>query len=154
MTRLLRRRVLVWGYNGYCRLGLGNQQDALVPKIVPQFAGPNEMTMGAHVNAGPSNSVVIDKQGMYWIAGKWKNTGDGTCPSGVNISTPTHACALAVGSGGQPYSTFKWIPEMQYVDLIAVASVSLSGLYPGGARSFMLRAVGLPTGPSLRRKMA
>jgi len=35
-----------------------------------QFAGPNEATMGAHVVAGPSNSVVIDKQGMYWMAGK------------------------------------------------------------------------------------
>ncbi|PIL24867.1 transcription factor [Ganoderma sinense ZZ0214-1] len=85
-------RVFVWGYNGYCRLGLGNQVDALVPKQVPQFAGPNEITMGAHVVAGPSNSVVIDKQGMYWMAGKWKNTGD--------------------GSGGQPFSTFKYIQDI------------------------------------------
>ena len=76
-------RVFVWGYNGYCRLGLGNQVDALVPKQVPQFAGPNEATMGAQVVAGPSNSVVIDKQGMYWMAGKWKNTGDGT--SGLSV---------------------------------------------------------------------
>lgn len=30
------RRVYGWGYNGYCRLGLGNQQDALVPKLIPQ----------------------------------------------------------------------------------------------------------------------
>ena len=30
------RVVYVWGYNGYCRLGLGNQQDALIPKVVPQ----------------------------------------------------------------------------------------------------------------------
>ncbi|TFK89603.1 RCC1/BLIP-II [Polyporus arcularius HHB13444] len=94
-------RVFVWGYNGYCRLGLGNQQDALVPKIVPQFAGPNELSKAVHVNAGPSNSVVIDKQGMYWIAGKWKNTGD--------------------GSGGQPYSTFKYIPEMQGCKIIHAA---------------------------------
>ena len=61
-----------------------------------QFTGPNEITMGAHIIAGPSNSVVIDKQSMYWMAGKvnylrspnpsyahsppssqWKNTGDG-----------------------------------------------------------------------------
>lgn len=54
--------------------------------------------MGAQVIAGPSNSVVIDKQGMYWMAGKvgfmsfplfifvfffliiqqWKNSGEGT----------------------------------------------------------------------------
>lgn len=30
------RLVYVWGYNGYCRLGLGNQQDVLIPKLVPQ----------------------------------------------------------------------------------------------------------------------
>lgn len=32
----LSRIVYVWGYNGYCRLGLGNQQDVLIPKMVPQ----------------------------------------------------------------------------------------------------------------------
>lgn len=80
--------VYVWGYNGYCRLGLGNQQDVLIPKPVPQvpaslialrlyhiditsqFAGPSEMSMGAQIIAGPSNTVVIDKQRMYWMAGK------------------------------------------------------------------------------------
>jgi len=30
--------VYVWGYNGYCRLGLGNQQDVLTPKVVPQVS--------------------------------------------------------------------------------------------------------------------
>jgi alpha-tubulin suppressor-like RCC1 family protein len=69
--------VYVWGYNGYCRLGLGNQVDALKPKVVPQFAGPNETQMGSQVIAGPTNSVVVDKQGMYWMAGKWKNSGEG-----------------------------------------------------------------------------
>lgn len=65
---------------------MGNQVDILKPKVVPQvnqiilsfcinvialqFAGPNEATMGAAIAAGPSNSVVIDKQGMYWMAGK------------------------------------------------------------------------------------
>ena len=38
--------------------------------IVLQFAGPNVATMGAAIAAGPTNSVVIDKQGMYWMAGK------------------------------------------------------------------------------------
>ncbi|GBE86634.1 predicted protein [Sparassis crispa] len=84
--------VHVWGYNGYCRLGLGNQQDVLIPKIVPQFAGPSEMSMGADVIAGPSNTVVIDKQRMYWMAGKWKNTGD--------------------GSSGQPYSSFRYLQDI------------------------------------------
>jgi len=38
--------------------------------IVSQFTGPNASSMGQIVVAGPSNSVVIDKQGMYWMAGK------------------------------------------------------------------------------------
>ncbi|KAF7431201.1 hypothetical protein PC9H_006922 [Pleurotus ostreatus] len=84
--------VYVWGYNGYCRLGLGNQVDALKPKPVPQFAGPNEATMGAFVAAGPSNSVVVDKQSMYWMAGKWKNSGD--------------------GSSGSPYSSFRFMQDI------------------------------------------
>lgn len=37
---------------------------------VLQFTGPNVSSMGRIVVAGPSNSVVIDKQGMYWMAGK------------------------------------------------------------------------------------
>ncbi|KAG6332897.1 hypothetical protein ID866_6193 [Astraeus odoratus] len=84
--------VYVWGYNGYCRLGLGNQQDVLIPKVVPQFAGPNVMTMGAQVVAGTTNSVVIDKQRMYWMAGKWKNSGE--------------------GSAGSPYSSFRYIQDL------------------------------------------
>jgi len=64
------RVVYVWGYNGYCRLGLGNQVDALKPKVVPQFAGPNELTMARTIAAGPTNSIVVDKQGMFWMAGK------------------------------------------------------------------------------------
>ena len=35
-----------------------------------QFAGPNKQYLGARVAAGPSNSVVIDQQGIYYIAGK------------------------------------------------------------------------------------
>ncbi|KAF8264509.1 regulator of chromosome condensation 1/beta-lactamase-inhibitor protein II [Lactarius quietus] len=84
--------VYVWGYNGYCRLGLGNQKDVLNPQMVPQFAGPHKQYLAAKVSAGPSNSVVIDRQGMYYVAGKWKNTGD--------------------GSGGQPYSTFRLLQDI------------------------------------------
>ncbi|KAF8448724.1 regulator of chromosome condensation 1/beta-lactamase-inhibitor protein II [Boletus edulis BED1] len=84
--------VYVWGYNGYCRLGLGNQQDALIPKVVPQFAGPQDMTMGAQIVAGPTNTVVIDRQRMYWMAGKWKNSGE--------------------GSSGSPYSSFRYIQDL------------------------------------------
>ncbi|TFK37496.1 regulator of chromosome condensation 1/beta-lactamase-inhibitor protein II [Crucibulum laeve] len=84
--------VYVWGYNGYCRLGLGNQVDALKPKVVPQFAGPNEATMGAYIAAGPSCSAVVDKQGMYYMTGKWKNSGE--------------------GSSGSPYSVFRFMHDV------------------------------------------
>jgi hypothetical protein len=40
-----------------------------------QFAGPNELLMGAFVAAGPSNSVVVDRQGMYWMTGKVSKLG-------------------------------------------------------------------------------
>ncbi|KAJ3767182.1 regulator of chromosome condensation 1/beta-lactamase-inhibitor protein II [Lentinula raphanica] len=84
--------VYVWGYNGYCRLGLGNQVDMLKPKVVPQFSGPNKASMGSAVVCGPSNTVVIDRQGMYWMAGKWKNSGE--------------------GSSGSPYSSFRIIQDI------------------------------------------
>ncbi|KAH9989909.1 regulator of chromosome condensation 1/beta-lactamase-inhibitor protein II [Russula compacta] len=84
--------VYVWGYNGYCRLGLGNQKDVLTPQVVPQFAGPHKQFLGSKVAAGPSSSVVFDRQGMYYVAGKWKNTGD--------------------GSAGQPYSTFRLMQDI------------------------------------------
>ncbi|KXN84132.1 hypothetical protein AN958_00402 [Leucoagaricus sp. SymC.cos] len=84
--------VYVWGYNGYCRLGLGNQVDILKPKAVPQFSGQNDASLASAVAAGPTNSVVIDKQGLYYIAGKWKNSGD--------------------GSSGSPYSTFRFLQDI------------------------------------------
>ncbi|KAI0290568.1 regulator of chromosome condensation 1/beta-lactamase-inhibitor protein II [Russula brevipes] len=84
--------VYVWGYNGYCRLGLGNQKDVLNPQVVPQFAGPHKQFLGAKVAAGPTSSAVIDRQAMYYVAGKWKNTGD--------------------GSAGQPYSTFRLMQDI------------------------------------------
>lgn len=102
--------VYVWGYNGYCRLGLGNQQDVLIPKVVPHFAGPNEITMGAHIIAGPSNTVVLDKQRLYWMAGKWKNSGE--------------------GSSGSPYSSFRFIQDLM--------GCKISGGSCGGVTHFAL----------------
>ncbi|THV04050.1 RCC1/BLIP-II [Dendrothele bispora CBS 962.96] len=91
--------VYVWGYNGYCRLGLGNQVDVLRPKPVPQFTPP---TSGAiSIAAGPTNTVVIDKQGMYWMAGKWKNSGD--------------------GSSGSPYSTFRVMQDIMGCKILHAA---------------------------------
>jgi len=90
--------VYVWGYNGYCRLGLGHQKDILTPIPVPHFSGPNEQTMGYKVITGPTNTVVIDKQRMYWMAGKWKNTGE--------------------GSSGSPYSSFRYIQDIMGCKMI------------------------------------
>ncbi|XP_006461672.1 hypothetical protein AGABI2DRAFT_193077, partial [Agaricus bisporus var. bisporus H97] len=84
--------VYVWGYNGYCRLGLGNQVDVLKPKPVPQFSGQSESALATTVAAGPTNSVVVDKQGLYHMAGKWKNSGE--------------------GSSGSPYSSFRFIQDI------------------------------------------
>ncbi|KAF7793518.1 hypothetical protein EIP86_004632 [Pleurotus ostreatoroseus] len=67
--------------------------DVLIPKIVPQFAGPNKSTMAEDIVAGPTSTLVIDRQRMFWLAGKWKNTGD--------------------GSAGQPYSSFRFMPDIQ-----------------------------------------
>ncbi|KAI0078717.1 RCC1/BLIP-II [Panus rudis PR-1116 ss-1] len=123
--------VYVWGYNGYCRLGLGNQKDMLVPEIVPHFSGPNEVLRGVKVVAGPSNTIVIDRQGMLWMAGKvcmnlislliawadgfvfdvqWKTTGD--------------------GSGGQPWSSFRYFQDM--------GSLKITDASSGGVTHFAL----------------
>jgi len=73
----------------------------LIPKVVPNFAGPNVVTMGATVTAGPSNTAVIDKQGMYWMAGKWKNSGE--------------------GSSGSPYSSFRYMQDIMACKIKFVA---------------------------------
>ncbi|TFK95198.1 RCC1/BLIP-II [Pterulicium gracile] len=102
--------VYVWGYNGYCRLGLGNQVDILKPKVVPQFSGGSVTQTADIVTAGPTNSVVVDKQGMYWMAGKWKNSGE--------------------GSSGSPYSSFRYIQDVMgcRMTLVACGGVTHWGL--------------------------
>lgn len=67
----------VWGFGGYGRLGLGNANDQMVPVLVPQFARENVNSRCHRVFAGPTNSVVIDRSDTYWLAGKWKTSGDG-----------------------------------------------------------------------------
>ncbi|KAG9017998.1 hypothetical protein FRB90_012666 [Tulasnella sp. 427] len=94
--------VYVWGFNGYCRLGLGHQKDVMLPTIVPQFSGENEMTRGLLVSAGPTNSVVVDRQRMYQMAGKWKNSGE--------------------GSTGQPYTTFRIIADIMSCKILHASS--------------------------------
>ncbi|WWC64548.1 uncharacterized protein I303_107158 [Kwoniella dejecticola CBS 10117] len=84
--------VYAWGYAGYSRLGLQDQKDRLTPTIVPHYAGNNLLTRAAEVLCGPTSSVVINKQGLLAIAGKFKLTGD--------------------GSTGQPYTYFKYIQDI------------------------------------------
>ncbi|KAL0954199.1 hypothetical protein HGRIS_005327 [Hohenbuehelia grisea] len=93
--------VYVWGYNGYCRLGLGNQVDVLKPKVVPTFSGAEDVNLASYVTAGPSNSIVLDKQGNLWMTGKWKNSGE--------------------GSSGSPYSTFRYLPDIMGVKITRTA---------------------------------
>lgn len=87
--------VYVWGFGGYGRLGLGSQQDQLTPTLVPQFARENVLMRAKSIYAGPTNSAVVDGQSMFWIAGKWKTSGD--------------------GSAGQGFMTFKYLPDMMGV---------------------------------------
>ncbi|KAL9713342.1 hypothetical protein Ac2012v2_002949 [Leucoagaricus gongylophorus] len=94
--------VYVWGYNGYCRLGLGNQVDILKPKPVPQFSGSDDASLASAVSAGPTNSVVLDRQGMYYMAGKWKNSGE--------------------GSSGSPYSTFRFLQDIMGCKVVLARS--------------------------------
>lgn len=87
--------VYVWGFGGYGRLGLGSQQDQLVPTLVPQFARENMLARATAVFAGSTSSAVIDGQRLYYLAGKWKTSGD--------------------GSAGQGFMTFKYLPDLMGV---------------------------------------
>ncbi|KAK8853246.1 hypothetical protein IAR55_003948 [Kwoniella newhampshirensis] len=81
--------VFAWGFAGYSRLGLQDQNNRLVPTL---FAGNNLATRAHAILCGPTNSIVIDRQKMLQMAGKWKVTGD--------------------GSTGQPYTYFKPIQDI------------------------------------------
>ncbi|KAI5454507.1 hypothetical protein NCC49_003405 [Naganishia albida] len=93
--------VWAWGFAGYGRLGLGDQKDRLFPTLVPQFTGSNIMTRASYITCGPSSSVVVDRQKMFQIAGKFKMTGD--------------------GSSGSPYTQFKYIADIMSCKVQAVA---------------------------------
>ncbi|WVR00158.1 hypothetical protein IAU59_007300 [Kwoniella sp. CBS 9459] len=90
--------VYAWGYAGYSRLGLQDQVNRLVPTLVPHFAGNNIATRGLSILCGPTSSIVIDRQKMFLIAGKFKLTGD--------------------GSTGQAYTYFKYIQEVMACKVI------------------------------------
>jgi alpha-tubulin suppressor-like RCC1 family protein len=56
--------------SGLGRLGHGEQKDLLLPKLLPVFAHHNQLMRGAKVAAGSTNSLVVDGQGMFYLAGK------------------------------------------------------------------------------------
>jgi alpha-tubulin suppressor-like RCC1 family protein len=93
--------VYTWGFAGYGRLGLNDQVDKKVPTMVPQYAR-NPNTRARDIVCGPTCSIVIDKQGIYQIAGKWKLTGD--------------------GSSGSPYTYFKSVQDIVSCKTIKAAS--------------------------------
>ncbi|KAG8808756.1 hypothetical protein FRC17_003795, partial [Serendipita sp. 399] len=69
-----------------------DQKDVLIPKLVPTFSSEREAQRAAAVYAGPTASAVIDRGGMFWLAGKWKISGD--------------------GSAGQPWTTFRYVHDI------------------------------------------
>jgi len=75
---------------------------AVLPTLVPQFAGDHELVRGHSIAAGPTNSVVVDRQKMYQMAGKWKTSGE--------------------GSTGQPYTTFRYIQDIMSCKILHVSS--------------------------------
>ena len=56
--------VYAWGFAGLGRLGLGNQVDVLVPKLIPNFASERELLRARQIACGPSASSVTDRNGM------------------------------------------------------------------------------------------
>jgi hypothetical protein len=63
---------------------IGDQRDTLVPKLVPAFSNDREVSRAASVFAGPTCSAVIDKGGMYWLAGKVSTS--------FGLAVPDHRC--------------------------------------------------------------
>ncbi|KZT36865.1 RCC1/BLIP-II protein [Sistotremastrum suecicum HHB10207 ss-3] len=116
--------VYTFGYNGYCRLGHGDQVDCLTPKVVAQFANSKESLRGGFVVAGPTCSIVIDRQKMLYLCGKFKNSGD--------------------GSSGQPWSSFKYVPDIMSckIDFASLGGVTIWALTADEDGSMMTVAWG------------
>jgi len=45
-----------------------------------QFSGPDDGSLASAVSAGSTNSVVLDKRGMYYMAGKVRDPVNAFCP--------------------------------------------------------------------------
>ncbi|KAL7414472.1 regulator of chromosome condensation 1/beta-lactamase-inhibitor protein II [Mrakia frigida] len=94
--------VYAWGYGGYCRMGLQDQKDRLLPVDIPQFAQERVTARAKFISCGASCSTVIDNSNTYYIAGKFKTTGP--------------------GSGGAPYTTFKYLGDLMGLKVLKTAA--------------------------------
>ncbi len=85
--------------------------------------------MARGIAAGPTNSVVIDKQGMYWMAGKVSYQDiisflfSSLSFSGKiveKVFDPMSLLAtfliISEGSAGSPYSSFRYMQDIMCVD--------------------------------------
>lgn len=99
-----------WGFGGYGRLGHGEQKDSMYPTLVQHLGYENIIARASKIACGPTCSLVIDGQGMMYLWGKWKNTGD--------------------GGTGQSWMTPRVVPDLQGWKLkdISAGSVSLFAL--------------------------
>ncbi|KAK1227841.1 hypothetical protein PQX77_009140 [Marasmius sp. AFHP31] len=102
--------IYVWGYGGYCRLGLANRVHQLRPKLVEQLPDeaqkkddkegsasepPVRTGTARFIAAGPSTSAVVDEGGMFYLAGKRKQT--------------------TTESSGSPYTTFRYLGDIMHM---------------------------------------
>lgn len=70
--------VYSWGFGGLGRLGQGVQADVLTPKVIAQFAHDRDILRARSIAAGPTCSLVVDGNGMQYLFGKFKISGDGS----------------------------------------------------------------------------
>jgi len=132
--------------------GTRNQRDVLTPQLVPQvghvflvvakrsahgvpvrkFAGSHTKISWRQVAAGPSSSVVIDRQGIYYVAGKVRicfslcrrvlTSPDSSGKTRVMVSH-TFGCiarqsltTVRKAPGDKPYSNFRLLQEIMGAD--------------------------------------
>jgi hypothetical protein len=70
--------IFSWGSGAVGRLGHGEQKDELYPRVIDSFTQSNPVLRAAKIACGGTNSMAIDGQGMLYLWGKFKNTGDGS----------------------------------------------------------------------------
>ena len=123
------RFVYVFGYNGLCRLGLGDQKNRLKPEVVPQVW---ILMLFGKTYLKSQYSSLIQTGLFFWVkkfmqvhlAQSWLT--DRTCFGFVEKCEPfiEHIARITDsqqfkntgdGSGGQSWTTFKHVPDIMFV---------------------------------------